>query len=132
LPSNPNWFREIDITGVDRHHTAFIWEPKLVGEPFLHGTLGSATIPSFHRYGAPSLLKPSLAETLGSIRRYCEDWSSVKYFSLLTDGLDSQSVWQCGSCHLVKCVLISQPMILDGGKMGEGGLLIPKPVINKQ
>lgn len=114
-----NWYREIQIDGnnFDPHHTVLTWSPQLIGPRFTCGGLGVCTIPSFHRYAAPSLFKPSLAEVLGAINRYCLDWSTVRYFSLNTDSLSSanciSSTW-----HWTTCFLITEPLEL--GKLIEG------------
>mgnify|MGYP006908419610 CR=1 FL=1 len=116
------WYREIDIAGVDPRCESFIWSPKVVGEAFTFDCLDRAVIPSFHTYGAPSLFKPSLAECLACINRYCPSWKEVgvKFFHVLDD-LDSSAV--IGSCHQTRINLFSTPMVVEGG--GRNGKLVP-------
>jgi hypothetical protein len=115
------WLVEIDITGVDLRNQSYIWDTKRIGEPFLSDQLDSLKIPTFHSYGAPSFFKPSLAETLGCIRHYCDAWQRVKYFALYSN-LDSTNVF--GQYHSTKCLLVAKALVVEGG--GTSGKLIDK------
>jgi hypothetical protein len=117
-----NFLSEIDITGVDPRNQSYIWDTKTIGERFIADQLDSLTIPTFHSYGAPSLFKPSLAETLGCIRHYCDAWQRVKYFALYSD-LDHSNVF--GRYHSTKCLLVAKALVVEGG--GDSGRLIEKP-----
>ena len=115
-----NWYREIRIdgNGFDPRTSVLTWSHELIGPKFTAGGLGITMIPSFHRFAAPSLFKPSLAEVLGAINRYCLDWSTVRYFALNTGSLSSAncigSTW-----HWTTCFLITEPLEL--GKPNEFG-----------
>lgn len=116
-----NFLSEIDISGVDPRNQSYIWDIKLIGEKFIADQLDSLKIPTFHRYGAPSLFKPSLAETLGCIRHYCSAWQRVKYFAIDSD-LDYKNVF--GQYHSTKCLLVAKALVVEGG--GDSGRLIDK------
>lgn len=102
-------FREIDITGVHRRGVSYIWDPK-PGRPVkqYRGSLNDVTIMTFHKYGAPSLFKPSLVEVCASIRRFVPDWKLVRHFWLNSEGLDCRNV--IGDCHWCPCVLFGEEM----------------------
>ena len=89
----------IDVKKVDRRNTAYTWSPKFIRRARLAWGNGmDATIPSFHSYGAPSLFKPSLAETLANIRRFVpKGWQRIKYFWL--DSRDLSAANCIGSFH---------------------------------
>lgn len=130
IKNRGNWFREIRIdgNGFNADSTVLTCEPDLIGPEFTCAGLGFAHIPSFHRYAAAICFKPSLAEVLGSIKRYCRDWSTVRYFALRTEGLSSSncigSTW-----HWSECILITDPLVL--GKRNElgGHWLEPMPTV---
>jgi hypothetical protein len=116
-----NFLSEIDISGVDPRTQSYIWGAKCVGEKFLSDQLDSLKVPTFHKYGAPSLFKPSLAETLACIRLYCDAWERVKYFAIYSD-LSGEHVF--GQYHATKCLLVGKAWVVEGG--GDSGAMIEK------
>jgi hypothetical protein len=97
-----------------------LWNAQLVGPAFTCCPPDPAVIPSFHKYGTPACFKPSLAEALAAIRRYCTDWSMVAYFAVESDLGPGALI---GGCHQSRCLLIEAPKVVDGG--GREGRLVP-------
>ena len=95
------FFRTIDVREVDRRQVSFLRHPRL-GEPvkLYLNSLNAKTILTFHAAEAAQLFRPTLAEVYGSIVRFVEDWSVVRYFWLVTS-----SVQLLESHHVCQCVL---------------------------
>lgn len=72
---------------------SFIWDPKLgkmvrpVNTYSGHSTISPKTVITYHRFGAPSLFKPSLAEVVAQLP---EDFKG--YFCVDSDDLDVYNV----------------------------------------
>ena len=97
----------VDVEGVNRRKTAYTWAPTIKRPARLAWGNGmSGTIMTFHKFGAPALFKPSLAEALACIRAFVPDaWPSIKYFWLDARDLDRSNV--LGSVHYCRCHLFT-------------------------
>lgn len=104
-----NIYRKIDIEYTDDflRNTSFIWDAKLIGPELMFSPLNSISLITYHRYGAPALFKPSIAEVMAQLMgKFNKGWDKIKYFTLLSDNLDSSNV--IGEYHWCKCVLFGQ------------------------
>jgi hypothetical protein len=100
------FYREIigieDLRGI-----AFTWSPTLGDDEMIFSKMNTLRIMTFHRYGVPSLFKPSIAEVMASIRRFVPDWSKVRYFCLIgTDSIGPEHI--IGDCHWCFCELMGE------------------------
>lgn len=83
---------------------SYLWNAEPAGDRLAFSPLSRQTIVTFHKYGAPALFKPSLAEVYAAIRRFMpNNWRQVKYFCLRSEDLGSDNVIGC--CHWCKCDL---------------------------
>lgn len=82
-------FYEVDITGVDRRHTAFLWDPK-PGPAIAKGLYERCYITTFHTFGAPVFWKPSLAEVVAQIEPDLIRLYKARYFFLQAPPPSSQ------------------------------------------
>lgn len=75
----------LDIAGVDRWSTAYLWEPKVVEPaPNLIRTPGGGRQWTVHTFGAPALWKPTLGEVVAQINPTWFESLGVIAFSLDT------------------------------------------------
>lgn len=98
----------IDIQGVDRRNVSYIWDPKILRPVRLaYGNGWDAELLTFHKFGASSLFKPSLAETLACIRQWMPTrWHEVKFFWLDSRNLSSTNI--VGEFHYCRCKLFTK------------------------
>lgn len=108
VPQTCCYRRIKDIQSVDPRGQSYLWDAEPIGEQMAFGPLGRVTIMSFHRFGAPSFFKPSLAEVYASIRRFVPDWSRVRFFCLRSQDLGPQHI--IGDCHWCFCDLFGEPI----------------------
>lgn len=95
------------IDAIDPRDVAFTWSAKPDGPQLDCSPLDHLEIVTFHRFGAPSLFKPSLAEAYASIRRFCPDWKKgVKFFALQLFG--DQPI--LGRVHVARCHLFGSSL----------------------
>ena len=107
IPDTCAYQRIRGIQSVDPRGETYLWDAEPYGERLCFGPLNSITIMSFHRFGAPALFKPSLAEVYGSIHRFVPDWSRVRFFSLRADNMGPEHI--LGDCHWCFCDLFGEP-----------------------
>jgi len=76
--------RLVNIKGVHRRETAYLWSPKFGREVHIaYGNGAIAMCPTFHNGSV--FFKPSLAEVYASIRAFVPEWHKAKYVWLNTD-----------------------------------------------
>jgi len=64
--SNSRYWALFEIEPVHPRKIAYTWEPKPIGGP-RHDIACFDAIRTYHKYGAPSLFKPSIAEVIAQI-----------------------------------------------------------------
>lgn len=89
------------IDDIDPRRTSFLWDAEPAGVGLIPGALNSVQIMTFHKYGAPSFFKPSLAEVYSAIRRFIPQWKEAKFFHLQDDNLSVSNIM--GDYHFVRC-----------------------------
>ncbi len=103
---NTCWYQRIkEQNMIDPRAVSFLWDAEPTGVQMAFSPLDQVSIISFHKYGAPSLFKPSLAEVYAAIRRFLISWNDIRFF-LLDSNLDSQSI--IGDCHWCVCHLFGE------------------------
>lgn len=99
-----HWYRKIKGSDtLDPREIAFTWDAQPDDVAMAFSPLNKVEIMTFHKFGAPSFFKPSLAEVYAAIRRCCPDFRDVWYFYLHSDHLDVANV--IGDCHWCRCTL---------------------------
>lgn len=103
----------VDVLDVDFRKVAYTWDPTILRQARLaYGNGWDAEIMTFHKFGAPSYFKPSLAETLACIRKTMPDgWKRVKFFWLDSRNLDCSNV--ISSYHYCRCKLFGGEFPLE-------------------
>ena len=95
----------------DLRRTAYTWDAKLGQEVGVFNPLNELDIITFHKYGAPALFKPSIAEVIACIDRYVPAIKNpecpIKYWYLLSDNLSAANI--IGDCHWCHCKLFGKP-----------------------
>lgn len=89
------------IDDIDPRGVSFLSGAKPTGAGLVSGMLNSVQIMTFHKYGAPSFFKPSLAEVYAAIRRFIPQWHDAKFFYLQDDDMGVNNIM--GDYHFVVC-----------------------------
>lgn len=103
------YYRIRGIDELDAREQSYIWGAECDGEPMLFGPLETLKIMTFHKWGAPALFKPSLAEVYSSIDRFIPDTGFIGFFCLQSDNLGPQNV--IGDCHWCVCELLGSAFV---------------------
>jgi hypothetical protein len=109
------WYRCIaNGQTLDPHNVAFNWDVRTIGEPFVFGEDGEATIITQHK--CAYFFKPSLAEVYAAILHQLPDaWQRVRYFCL-----DEVQQIPGTTDYYALCHLFSGPRLVveNGGSNG--------------
>jgi len=101
VETKPGYYREVVL--VDPRGMAFLWDPKLVGEPLRLKAL--RRVRTYHTWGSPALFKPSLAEVCAFLQN--QDLEGATHFCLeADDGLHKPDACNSSGYHSGVCTLL--------------------------